>query len=99
MFILANFIEGLAQVLNLFITFYWWVVVIRALLTWVNPDPNNPIVQFLERSTEPVLEPFRRLVPPYKIGIDLSPLFVLALLYFSRIFIVQSLMGIAFRLR
>ncbi len=99
MFILANFIEALAVVLRYLIEILWWLVIIRALLSWVNPDPYNPIVQFIERATEPLLAPFRRLVPSYRMGIDVSPILALLLLYFLKIFLVQSLIGIAFRLR
>lgn len=98
MFVFGNFLEGVAKVLGLLLDFYWWVIVIRALLSWVNPDPGNPIVQFLYRATEPVLEPFRKIVPPYRIGIDLSPLFVLATIYFLQIFLVKTLYGFAYRL-
>ena len=99
MFILGNFIQALAVVLGYLIEILWWLIIIRALLSWVNPDPYNPIVQFIERSTEPLLAPFRRLVPSYRIGIDVSPILALLLLYFLKIFLVQSLLGIAFRLR
>jgi len=98
-FILANFIQAFAVVLEYLIQILWWLVIIRALLSWVNPDPYNPIVQFIERSTEPLMAPFRRLVPSYRIGIDVSPILALLLLYFLKIFLVQSLMGIAFRIR
>jgi YggT family protein len=99
MFILANFVQAIAVVLGYVIEFLWWLIVIRALLSWVSPDPNNPIVQFIERVTEPILYPFRQLIPMYKIGIDLSPLFAILFLYFLKIFAVQTLLGIAVRLR
>ena len=75
-----------------------WLIVIRALLSWVSPDPYNPVVQFIERSTEWILEPFRRLVPSYKIGIDISPILVLLFLFFLKIFLVQTLLGLSARL-
>jgi YggT family protein len=57
---------------------YSWVIIAAALISWVNPDPRNPIVGFLRRVTEPVLEPVRRLLPPWRTGgLDLSPLIVL----------------------
>ena len=57
---------------------YSWVIIAAALMTWVSPDPRNPIVMFLRRVTEPVFEPIRRLLPPWKTGgLDLSPLIVL----------------------
>ena len=99
MFILANFLQSLAGVLGFAIDFFWWLIVIRALLSWVSPDPNNQIVQFIERATEPVLAQFRRLVPAYRIGIDVSPILAILFLYFLKSFLVQTLVGVAIRLR
>jgi YggT family protein len=67
-------------------------------LSWVSPDPFNPIVRFINAVTEPMLEPFRRIIPSYKIGIDLSPIFALVLVWFLKLFLISSLMGIAARL-
>lgn len=59
-----------------------WIVIIAALISWVNPDPRNPIVRFLYTVTEPLFRPFRRLIPPSRTGgIDLSPLFVILLIF------------------
>ncbi len=97
MFVLGNFFQATAVVLGYLIEALWWLIVIRALLSWVSPDPYNPIVQFIERTTEPVLAPFRRLIPTHRIGIDLSPLLALLLLYFLKIFLIQTLLGLAVR--
>lgn len=78
-----SLIELAFQLLNL----YMWAIIIRALLSWVSPDPYNPIVRFLERLTEPVLRPLRRLLPPHRIGIDLSPLVAVLAIQF----LVQTL--------
>ena len=68
----------------------WWIVIIAALISWVNPDPRNPIVRFLWGITEPMFRPFRRLVPPSKTGgIDLSPLFVLLLIFLVSRFLAR----------
>ena len=99
MFVLGNFFEALAAVAGYAIEILWWLIVIRALLSWVSPDPTNPVVQFIERSTEWILEPFRRWIPSYKIGLDLSPIFALLLLFFLKIFLVKTLAGLAFRFR
>ncbi len=99
MFVLGNFCQALAVVLGYLLEILWWLIIIRALLSWVNPDPSNPIVQFIERATEPILAPFRQLIPSYKIGIDLSPIIAILFIYFLKIFIVQTLLGIALRLR
>jgi YggT family protein len=61
----------------------WWLVIIAALVSWVSPDPRNPIVRFLYVTTEPLFRPFRRLLPPSRTGgLDLSPLFVILIIYF-----------------
>lgn len=91
MFVLGNIIIGLAKVLGILLTIYMWVIIIRALISWVNPDPYNPVVQFLHRVTEPVLRPLRKLVPPWKIGIDVSPLIAILIIYFLDVAVVDTL--------
>jgi len=98
MFVFANFIIAIATILNYILVALNWLIIIRALISWVNPDPYNPIVQFLYKVTEPVLAPFRRLIPAYAIGIDISPIFALLFVWFLKIFLVQTLYGIAMRL-
>lgn len=97
MFVLANFFVAVAGVLNLVLTLYLWIIIARALLSWVNPDPRNPIVRFLYNATEPILYPVRRALP-YMGGIDLSPLVVIAAIYFLQIFLVGSLNDLAVRM-
>ena len=99
MFALGNIILGIARVLGVVLNIYMWVVIIRALLSWVNPDPYNPIVQFLTRITEPVLRPLRKLVPAYRLGIDLSPLIVILIIYFLEIAVVDTLVRIGYSMR
>ncbi len=98
MFIVANFLAGVAQVLDLALNVYFWLVVARAVLSWVNPDPYNPIVRFLYRATDPVLHWVRRKVPAAFGGVDLSPLLVILAIYFLRSFLVQSLFDLSQRL-
>jgi len=89
---MGNIILGIAKVLRIVLDFYFWVIIIRALLSWVNPDPYNPIVQFLTRITEPVLRPIRKLVPPWKLGgLDLSPFVVILIIYFLEFALVDNL--------
>lgn len=99
MFVFGNLFQAIAQVLGYAIDILWWLIVIRALLSWVSPDPYNPIVQFIERTTEPFLHPLRQLIPVYKIGIDISPILAMLILYFFKIFAVQTLIGIGLRLQ
>src|SRR3989338_8234352 len=98
MFVFGNLFEALARVLSMVIDIFWWLIIIRALLSWVSPDPNNPIVQFIERVTEPLLRPFRQLIPVYKVGFDLSPLLAILMLYFIKVFAVQTLLVMSSRL-
>ena len=94
MFVFGNIIVGIATVLQYALDIYMWIIIIRALISWVNPDPYNPIVQFLTRITEPVLRPLRKLVPPYKTGIDLSPLIAILIIIFLHYAVINTLFRI-----
>jgi len=83
-----NFVQFIGWILDL----YSWVIIAAALITWVSPDPRNPIVQFLHKVTEPVLRPVRNLLPPWKTGgLDLSPLIVIIAIQFIERVILPSL--------
>ncbi len=99
MFVLSNFINAIAQILDIALQIYFWIIIVDALLSWVNPDPWNPIVQFLHRATEPVLAPVRRYLPTWRTGLDFSPLIVLLAIYFARAFVVGSLIDFARSIR
>ncbi len=94
MFVFGNVLVGLAKVLDIVLNIYMWIIIIRALISWVNPDPYNPIVQILTRMTEPVLRPIRKLVPPYKVGIDFSPLIAVLIIIFLQYALVDTLLRI-----
>lgn len=96
---MANFLIALAQVLDIVLWAYMWIVVARALVSWVNPDPYNPIVRFLYGATEPVLYRIRRALPPYAGGIDFSPLIVFVAVVFLQRFLVRSLYDLAQSMR
>jgi YggT family protein len=98
-FIVANFLFATASVLQLVLTVYLWIVIARALISWVNPDPYNPIVRFLFNATEPLLFWIRRRLPVFFGGIDFSPLLVLIAIYFLQGFLVQSLRDLAVSVR
>jgi YggT family protein len=98
MFVMGNLISAVAAILDFILTIANWLIIIRALLSWVNPDPYNPIVQFLYKTTEPLLAPFRRLIPAYSIGIDISPIFALLFVWFLKLFVVRTLFSIAMRM-
>lgn len=97
MFVVGNTLLELATVLDYALTFYTWIVIARALISWVNPDPWNPIVQFLTRVTEPVLAPIRRRLG-WGMGVDLSPLAVIVVIWFLQIAVVQSIKDLAVRM-
>ena len=98
MFILANFLVAVARILDFALTLYMWVIIIRALISWVNPDPYNMIVRILNSITEPVLYPIRRRIPIYFGGIDFSPILVIMAIVFLKYFLVRSLIQLAARL-
>lgn len=98
MSILGNLLQATATVLNIVLTLYMWIVIIRALLSWVNPDPYNPIVQFLHSVTDPVLYKIREKIPMSGMGIDFSPIIVLLAIVFLQEFLVKSLMEMAMTL-
>lgn len=97
MFVAGNVLQGLARVLEVVLTLYMWVIIARALVSWVNPDPWNPIVQFLERATEPVLSPIRRRLG-WQMGIDLSPFLAILIIVFLQYAVVASLYEVAAQL-
>lgn len=97
MFVAGNVLQGLARVLEIALNLYMWVIIARALISWVNPDPWNPIVQFLDRVTEPVLAPIRRWMG-WRMGIDLSPLVAILIIYFLQYALVGSLYEMAMRM-
>jgi len=100
MFILANFISAVANILDVLLTIAYWLVLIRALVSWVNPDPGNALVQFLYKVTEPILEPIRRRLPlNFRFGIDISPIILILLIIFIKSFFVKSLFDLSARMK
>jgi len=97
MFILGNFLGALATVIHYVLNFYMWIIIARAVLSWVNPDPYNQIVRFIHNITEPVLHPIRSRVP-YMGGIDVSPIIVILGILFLEKFLVSSIAKLAFTL-
>jgi YggT family protein len=96
MFIIGNFLRAIAWLLDWILGALIIVIIIRALLSWVNPDPYNAIVRAIHIITEPFLKPLRRLLPPWKLhGIDLSPLFAVLALEAVKIFLIPTLYQLA----
>jgi YggT family protein len=99
MFILRHFVEALIPILDIIFTAAYWLIIVRALVSWVNPDPYNALVQFLYKTTEPMLAPFRKIVPAYSIGLDLSPIFAIIVILFLQKFLIPTLYEIATKIR
>ncbi len=97
MFVVGNLIGAIATVLDYVLNGLWLVLLINALLSWVRPDPSNPIVRFLDTVSDAVCEPIRRLIPTVVGGLDLAPLGAMLLIMFLRQFLVGSLHELAFR--
>ena len=102
MFVAGNFLTAVALVLHMLLQAYIWVIIIRALVSWVNPDPWNPIVQILNRLTDPLLDPIRRRLMRFGgyggMGVDLSPLLLIAVVYLVDFFMVATLQDLGTRL-
>jgi YggT family protein len=100
MFILSNLVSSVANILDVLLSIVYWLVIIRALISWVNPDPDNAIVQFLYKTTDPILEPLRRRLPlNLRFGIDISPIIVILLIMFLKSFLIKSLFDLSMWLR
>ena len=100
MFIFSNLLFALAQIFNVLLTVLYWLILLRALISWVNPDQYNPVVQFLYKTTEPILYPIRRILPlSLRFGIDISPIIAFLLILFLKSFLVSTLFDLALRLK
>lgn len=98
MFIFANFLVAVARLADILLTIYMYLIIGRAIISWVNPDPYNPIVSFLNRVTEPVLERVRSRLPNLG-GLDLSPMVVILIIIFLQKFAVDSLYDLGYRMK
>ncbi|EFK96724.1 YGGT family protein [sediment metagenome] len=98
MFVVSNFLIAIATILHYGLSIYMYIIIARAIISWVSPDPYNPIVRFLNSVTEPVLFRIRKRLPLFFGGIDFSPILVLLAIVFVQKFLVQSLFQMAARL-
>jgi YggT family protein len=98
MFIFGDLLIAVAKILDWILEIYKWVIIIAAVISWVNPDPYNPIVKFLYSVTDPVLRPIRRLIG-FRLGpIDISPLIVILAIIFIQSFLVRTLIKLGYKL-
>ncbi|MBE0603141.1 MAG: YggT family protein [Deltaproteobacteria bacterium] len=98
MFVARNLIVALATIVDYVLWAYMWVFIIRAVLSWVSPDPYNPIVRAIYALTEPVLSPLRRKLPLYAGSIDFSIVVVVLIIVFLQRFVVRTLFDLAMRM-
>jgi YggT family protein len=98
MFVVGNLLNAIATVLNIVLNLLLLIILVNALLSWVRPDPNNPIVLFLERVSDTVCNPIRRLFPTVVSGIDFAPFIAMLALYLVQMFVVKSMHDIALRM-
>ncbi len=97
MFVFGDLIISIAKIIDMLLDIYKWIIIISALISWVNPDPYNPIVRFLHTVTDPVLRPVRRFIG-YRLGpLDISPLVVIVAIIFVQSFLIKTLIKIGFR--
>jgi len=99
MFIIVNLLDAIAIIIHYVLTIYMWLIIIRAVISWVNPDPYNPIVNFLYQVTEPVLQRVRRYLPFRSMAIDISPIIIFIAIIFLDRFLVGTIQDIVVRLR
>ncbi len=98
MFLFGNLFQALASVIDILLTILYWLIIVRALLSWVNPDPYNPIVQILYKTTEPMLSRIRKLIPlNYNVGLDISPIIAFLIIIFLKTFLVKTLLDLSLR--
>jgi YggT family protein len=99
MFVIGNFLKAVAVVLHYVLNLYMWIIIARAVLSWVNPDPYNPIVKLLRGITEPAYRPIRRLIGGRLGMIDLSPMIVIIVIIFVKTVFITSLIEFAYKLK
>ena len=99
MFIFGNLLIAIANILDIILSVYMWVIIIAAVISWVNPDPYNQIVRFLYAVTEPVLRPIRRIIGRRLGMIDISPMIVILAIIFTKKFFISSLIELGYKLK
>ena len=95
MLVFRNLLIAVATVLDYVLVFFMFITIARAVLSWVSPDPYNPIVRFIHNVTEPVLYQIRKRLPMMYGGIDFSPIIVILIIIFLQKFVVESMVGLA----
>lgn len=95
MYVVNNFMMAIAQLLDFLLSAYLWIIIGRAVISWVNADPSNPVVRFLYEITEPLLSRIRQWIPVTMGGIDFSPMILILVIMFLQSFLVPTLKQMA----
>ena len=95
MFILGNFLIAIGRVLHIVIYFFYFVIIIAAVLSWLRPNPYHPVINIIYRLSDIIVNPIRRFVPPLGF-VDISPFITLLILYFIDLFIVRSIIQLGY---
>ena len=98
MFVIGNLLNAVATILDMVLNALLIIIFVNAILSWVRPDPSNPIVMFLDRVSDTVCNPIRRVFPTVMGGIDFAPFVAMLLIYFAQLFVVRTLHDLATRL-
>lgn len=99
MFVIGDVLVGVGQVMNMLLEIYMWIVIVRAVLSWVHPDPYNPIVRFIYNMVDPVTNRLSRILP-MRIGlVDISPIILIVAIYLMRLVVVRIIIDTGYRLR
>mgnify|MGYP001145102780 CR=1 FL=1 len=98
MAIIGNFIIFFANILDIILTVYSFIVIASVVISWINPNPYNPIVRFVYKATEPILSPIRNLLP-FRLPVDISPLILLLLIYLVQKFLIISLIDLGYKIK
>jgi YggT family protein len=99
MFVIGDVLVGVGQVLSMLLEVYMWIVIIRAVLSWVRPDPYNPIVRFIYGLVDPVTHRLSRFFPTRVGMVDISPIILIIAIYVMKLVVVRIIIDTGLRLR
>jgi YggT family protein len=98
MFVLGNFITGVAFVVDTLLNIYFWIILIRAVMSWIQPNPYNPLVRIVYKLVDPITYKISRMIPTRFGMIDFAPFILMILIVFLQRFLVRSLFDLGARM-
>lgn len=98
MFVFGNFVTGIAYVVDMLLNIYFWIILIRTVLSWLQPNPYNPLVRIIYNLVDPVTYKISRMIPTRVGMIDLAPFILMILIVFVQRFFVRSLFDLGTRM-